>query len=645
MIVQTDTISDLEKIITRNDFEGTDSAIFRERLLGKTQGRSWLLGAEVMVLALESLAPENPGVELIAGHHGGAILPFFEYFTKSSLFADYVHVPHEQLAGHMAEGINAAGKTGVAVATSGPGATNLVTAFYDGRMCSRGVVFITGNVATTVAGSEAFQEAPITEMLRPVAKKVYYVTDPAEIPKIMYEAFVTAQSGRPGPVLIDVPKNIQLAKVPVSGLQYSTFSPQQSNYDLEEIVTKFHVLMERILTSEQPLLYIGGGAKPAWLELREFVYKTGIPVVTTLKGKGIFPETAHVESNEVLQLPPEVLNVLSLGMMGMHGTAFANYATDRADLLINIGARFDDRVTGNFREFAKGAYIVQINVDPKGIGPQNIENPRRPHLEIALDSRKALQIMNLLINRRLNLNRWHDEIRELKEQYPLDYDGREHLIRSARPSNENGYIKPQYVIEKIFELTRGLHAIVADVGQHQMWTAQFYKSNDSLSLDTTGGAGTMGYSLPAALGLYRILRKLGNPKEVSVIVGDESFMQTPHTLELYRRLQPNIKIFVIDNKEFDGTPGGMVRQWYDRVHKNTRLPVDGESDIVSIANGFGIPGHAVNRYQEVEPSIKKALSVRGPYLVRFRVDPREDCLPMIPGGTTVKDMVLYQKPK
>ncbi len=640
-----DKILTLDRILQEPYFKGTSNDVYFERIAQSLAGRDSVSGAELMVICEESLAPENPGINVSAGHHGGAILPYYEFFTKSRLFERYSHVPHEQIAGHMAEGVAYFGYVGVAKATSGPGATNLVTAIFDAYMDSKAVVFITGNVSQKVRGSMAFQEAEITEMVKPHSKRVYYVEDARAIPKILYEAFYVAPSGRPGPVLIDIPKDVQLAQIKPSEIDRNFAVPgflDGNKYSAEEALELFERLAEMINDSKRPLLYIGAGAREAWRELRRFAYQTGIPVTSTLKGKGVFPENSP----------------LSLGMLGMHGTAYANKCTELTDLLIAVGARFDDRVTGDPIAFSSQARIADINIDPRGICPNGV---RQPDLTIKLDAKKSLRILNLLGMPTGNLAEWHSEIEDLKAKFPLEYDGRSELFKpkplTSRIADSlkimpplsrfagNKPIKPQYIIEKIFQLTKGEYIVFADVGQHQMWAAQYYLAKSPSQFDTSGGSGTMGYSMPAAFGINNILKYLGDDRKIAVIVGDESFMMVPQTLDLYARTKAGIKVFVINNKAPDGTPGGMVSQWYRIVHQNTSHPVKDSRDIAKIAQGFGVPSENVLYANKVESSIRRALNTNGPYLVSFKVDPYEDCLPMIPGGGRVRDMITYQDKK
>jgi len=676
---------DLEGLLAGQEFNGTKWDSYVRRIQEKLAGKPKVSGADLMTMCLEALEPENPGVKYIAGHHGGAILPFYEPYTKSRLFGGYIHTPNEQIAGFFDEGFaDATGLVGMSVKTSGPGATNGVTDFYDKSMDSLRSVSISGNVPESAAGSKAFQEAPIIDIVKPVAKRTYYVTDPRDIPRVFYESFYFAATGHPGPVWVDVAKSAMIERnsVPPEEINFTYAVEKPSTDSLEEILVKLEVLASKIRDSKRPILYVGGGVKlaGAWSELTNFARKLGIPVTTSIKGKGVFPEN----------------DPLSLGMLGMHGTAYANYAIEEADLIINLGARYDDRVTGNPAQWCKQAYHVHIDIDPQGIGPNRL---RQPDLTIKFDVKNILRVLNQLANQRPdvkpNLEDWYNALSFLKQEFPLWYGDREKLLRpetnlARKLNNFKSHLptmyfsfpkfaervlrsiedyfkylsfvsdfklpnsvflrrreptKPQYVTEMIHRETRGIYAVVADVGQHQMWTAQYYLTNDPRNWDTSGGAGTMGSSLAKALGRYFGFKETKNYTPIAVIVGDESFMMNPQVLELYRRLNPNIKAFVIDNKAEDGTPGGMVRQWYRRVHNNTSLPVKGGRDIAKIARGFGVNAINVYRTGDVIPALRKALSHEGPYVVNFRVDPMEDCLPMYPSGGTIDQMITHQNPK
>lgn len=656
LTIDSNVRSELESILLEPDFVFTPKKDFENRIKERLHEISKVKGSELAVICLEALAPENPGIRHIAGHHGGAILPFYEFFTKSPLHGpqdsgigstrgdgiaspltrlvpllfpytsfdgEYVHVPHEQIAGHIAQGIANTGVVGVAVVTSGPGSTNLITPYYDAYMDSKPVVFISGNAATTAAGSMAFQEAPITKMVKPVSKKTYYVDDAAKIPGVVYKAFYTAQLGRPGPVWIDLPKDMQMGYIDVAHIKYNFRLPQW-NYDKpEDVIDKTVFLADKILQAEKPVLSVGGGARKAYEEVRKFAHYTGIPVTFTLRGKGIMDETA-------------VDDFVLLDALGMHGAAYANVAVDNCDLYVNLGGRFDDRVTGNVREFVRNAYSVHIDADPKGIGPQGNGRPnRQPDVTIKADSRKVMKMLNVLIPEKLGISSWHDTIQNLKTEFPFDYDRR----ANARTAESiDSLIKPQHVIEQIFEITKGEYSVVHDVGQHGMWTMQYFRPKNPFAYDTSGGSGTMGYAIPAAFGLWKI-----SNKKVIAIVGDESFRQTPQALELLFAYDADIKIFVVDNKAPDGTPGGMVRQWYDLIHNGTSFQVKNRPTIVSIAGGYGIPAKEVSDFRYVKESIEKAVQRNGPNLTVFKVDPAENCLPMIPSGGTVKDMKVYQR--
>lgn len=615
----------LLETMAEEPFKPTGINDFKKRLWRGISSMTEVSGAQLMVASLEALAEENAGIRSIAGHHGGAILPYYEFFTKSPLYSSYVHTPNEQIAGFMAKGLAlGTGHVGVASVTSGPGGTNIITPFYDAAMDSVPMVVISGNVATSVKDSMAFQEAPIANMVKPVAKGVHYINKANDIPKILFDAFCRAAYGRPGPIWLDFPKDIQFGKVPPKEVMQTleNYNPPKDN--VIRINGEIDELAKRISNSQRPALYVGGGVKSAraWNELRRLASDLGIPTTTTLMGKGLFPET----------------DKLSLGMLGMHGTAYANYAINEADLLINVGARFDDRVTGNPKTFAKNGYIVHIDVDPRGIGPNGLRNPE---LTIKADAKNTLMLLNDAGIRARDLSAWHARIEELKKGIPLDYDHRGELLQGKTPELE--FMKPQYAIEMIYRMTGGRHDIVADVGQHQMWAAQYYLAIRPRGFQTSGGAGTMGCSMAQALGAYLGKKLVGDDTPTSVIVGDESFNMNPQTLTLYNRLGANIKVFVIDNKQHDGTPGGMVNQWYHLVHNGTKLPVDGGHTINQIASGFGISNALANNDpRSVNYVVNKALMHSGPFVGVFKVDHNEMCLPMIPGGTSVDKIVTYQ---
>lgn len=539
------------------------------------------------------------------GLHGGAILPFFEVlYTDKDFRKWYVSVPHEQIAGHAAEGVaDSTGKVGVAVVTSGPALTNLATPCYDAWMDSVPVVYIAGDVPRTLAGSRAFQESP-HEMFTFRTKKVFYVDETKNLPRVLAEAFRLAKSGRPGPVLVDVPKDVLTERLtyPEIGLEQNGEKSFVDNAALVE-------LSKRISSAKRPVMYVGGGVRSAeaWDELRQLVDKTGIPVAYTLKGKGAFPDS----------------NQLCLGPIGMHGSATANYAVDGADLLLVLGARFDDRVIGDPKLFAPDAYIAHFDNDPQGIGPKGA---RQPNLVVNGNLKDSLGILNSIEYVAPELREWYTQISGWKESYPFHtQDGED--------------IKPQFVIQTLSELLEGRSEDVicaTDVGQHQMWTMQHYKASNPRGFLTSGGAGTMGYGLPAALGA-----KLANPdKPVVVVTGDASYDMLTPTLRLYRRLQPDIKVIVIDNASGDSLYGGMVNQWLRRGSRRARPKAAELPDIVSVAQGYKIPASTIKDPEKVYPSIAQALGMKGPVVLNFKVDPHEEVYPFVPPGKSVKEMEI-----
>lgn len=607
--MKTTTIQQTRRAKTQTSKQTTRED-FLQRLQQQLKNKTAVSGGALVVAALEALTPENPGIKHIAGHHGGAILPFYEHYSTSKLFEGYIHVPNEQIAGFIAKGFaNTYNQVGVAIATSGPGATNLITPFYDCYMDSSPVVFITGNVPAAVSGSMAFQEAPIKEMAATVAKNVYYITKTQDIPRILAEAFTQAQEGRPGPIWIDIPKDVQLAKIHPKDI--TPINKQKTTHKKPDVSR----IIQALKQASKPVILAGGGIKMAGAhqELRDFAKKHQIPVTNTLKAKGVYPETDE----------------LALRMLGMHGTAYANHAVNETDFLLVIGARFDDRVIGDPNKFASQATIAHIDIQPNGIGADK----RQPEIVISADAKSALQALNTQDIQTKNYSTWHQRIHELKKTYPLDYD------RTSKA------LKPQKAIDIIWAITAGKHAIIADVGQHQMWTAQHYASAIPNGFDTSAGSGTMGCSMAQALGSYLARQEAGDETPITVICGDESFMMNPNTLALYEKIQPDITVVVIDNKAEDGTPGGMVRQWYVDAHNNTQLPVKGKQEIVRISQGFGVPALEADDVEQAIKIIESAFSREGPEVISLKVDSQEKCLPMMPPGKTVNEMITYQDNK
>lgn len=562
-------------------------------------------GAEIMVAALE-----KAGVDTIFAYPGGASMQFHQALTRSKKIRTILP-RHEQGGVFMAEGYaRATGRAGVCMATSGPGATNLITGIADAWMDSVPLIAITGQVARAMIGKSAFQETDVFGMTLPVVKHNYLVMDVNDIPRIVKEAFHIATTGRPGPVVIDVPKDVQgdrtqpifPDKVHLRGL---VPPPKADDLALHEVLG----LIEK---AERPMLYVGGGiiSSNAAAELKKFAEATHIPVTTTLMGIGAFPET----------------HPLSVKWLGMHGTVYANYAVDQCDLLLAFGVRFDDRVTGKVSEFAKHATIVHVEVDNS-----EINKNKAVHLPILSDVKYALQRLNQIIaaegRKRKSFPAWQQQINTWKKQYPLHY--------TAEP----GRIMPQQVIEELFQLTKGEAILTTGVGQHQMWAGQFYDFNHPRSFLTSAGLGSMGYGYPAALGA-----KVACPdRQVIDIDGDGSFVM--NIQELATAVAENIpaKAVIINNQYL-----GMVAQWEDRFfdcnrgHTFLGLEHDKQRiypDFIKICEGFGVRAERVIDPKDLRGALKRMLDCKEPYVLDVMVPYTDHVLPMIPAGKTVKDII------
>lgn len=543
---------------------------------------------------VESLLKEK--VEILFGYPGGAVLPLFDVLYDSPL--RFILVRHEQAAAHMADGYSrTTGKVGVCLATSGPGATNLVTGIATAYMDSVPLVAITGQVFTSMIGNDAFQEADITGITRPITKHNYLVKDVRDLARIFKEAFHIASTGRPGPVLIDVPKDVQTAETEFNYPKDVDIRGYNPNY--EGHPNQIKRALEAIASAEKPVLYIGGGiiSSGSHQELREFAERTSIPVTSTLMGLGGFPGT-HKQF---------------LGMLGMHGLRPANYAMHEADLIIGMGVRFDDRVTGKLTEFAKNARIIQIDIDPTSISKSVAVT-----IPIVGDVRLILHELNKGAGK-CDIAPWHKKITEWQEKYPLKYDRR-------------GKLKPEFVIEEIYRLTKGEAVITTEVGQNQMWTAQYYKFDHPRQFATSGGLGTMGYGFPAAIGA-----QLGNPdKVVFDIAGDGSIQMNIQELATAVINKIPVKVAILNNGFL-----GMVRQWQELFYKKrysfTRL--DSSPDFVKVAEAYGAVGIRVEKEEEVAPAIEKAIKTPQPVFIDFRVEPEENVYPMVPPSAALKDMV------
>jgi acetolactate synthase I/II/III large subunit len=548
---------------------------------------------------LECLKQE--GVDTIFGYPGGAVIPIYDEIYKFKGIR-HILVRHEQGAGHMAEGYAlATGKVGVCLATSGPGATNLVTPITDAMMDSVPLVAITGQVKTAAIGTDAFQEADITGITMPITKHNWLVKDVTKLPEILAEAFYIARSGRPGPVLVDIPVDISKTMfdyTPVLSVNVPSYKPT-----FEGNARQIRRAAELIDEAERPILYVGGGAinAEANKEVRLLAELADIPVTTTLKGLGAFPET----------------HPLSLGMLGMHGTAYANYAVHDTDLLIAVGARFDDRVTGKTDEWVPKAKIIHIDVDPAEIG-----KVLQPDVPIVGDVKYVLTELLKQVKPR-KCKAWNEHIDAWKSEYPLCFP-------------DDGQIHGQSVVEQIGDFTKHDALVVTDVGQHQMWAAQYYKYQFPHQMITSGGLGTMGFGLPAGIGA-----QFGQPnKTVIVITGDGSIQMCIQELMVATIYKLPIKICILNNQFL-----GMVRQWQELFWDSRYSSVDLEAspDFVLLAQAYGAKGIRVTDPEDVQGALAEAMAYTdGPTVIDFRIAKEGNVYPMIPTGGTIEQMVVQR---
>jgi len=551
-----------------------------------------LTGAQMIC---ESLVRE--GVEVIFGILGGSLLPLYDVLPHYPQLR-HILVRHEQGAAHAADGYaRATGKVGVCFATSGPGATNLVTGIANACLDSVPMVAITGQVARPFIGKDAFQEVDITGITMPITKHNYLVMDAASVPEIVKEAFHLARTGRPGPVLIDLPRDVQIDQAEFN-------YPSKPNLPSYKPVLKGHPAQIKkaaklINEAKKPVIIAGRGViiSAAFAELKELVEQAQIPLVTTLLGISCFPES----------------HVLSYGMLGMHGMAYANMAVDAADLIIAIGMRFDDRATAKVSDFAPHAHVIHIDIDPAEIG-KNV----RVDVPIVGDVKAVLKELNKLI---VVTNRT-DWIRQ------LDDWRREHPSLVIRPGES---ILPQYVVRQIYEATSGEAIIVTGVGQHQMWAAQHYWYDKPNTFISSGGLGTMGFGLPAAIGA-----KVGCPNDtVWCIDGDGSLQMTIQELATAVQDKVAVKIAVLHNNYL-----GMVRQWQEMFYGKRYVATPLSSpDFVKVAEAYGLPGLRVERREEVVPAIQQAMAEPGPFLIDFIVEPEENVYPMVPPGASLAEVL------
>jgi len=554
-------------------------------------------GSQIIV---ESLIKEN--VEYMFGYPGGVVIPIFHELYNAPI--KFILSRHEQGAIHAADGYaRASGKTGVVLATSGPGATNLVTGIATAHLDSVPIVAITGQVSTNLIGNDAFQEVDIIGITRPITKHNYLVQDIKDLAKIIKEAFHIASTGRPGPVVIDVPVDISNS---MHNFEYpSTVSIRGYKPTYDGHTGQISKACKLIEASKKPIIYAGGGIviSNSSDELREFVKKTGIPVTTTLLGMGVYPETDN----------------LSMNMLGMHGTYYANYAVHHSDLLIAIGARFDDRVTGKISDFIPHAKVIHIDIDPASVSKNVLVD-----IPIVGDCKKILKMMNKEINPP-KIDEWVEELIKVKKDHPLQYD-----------MKDGGEIKPQYVVEQFYELTEGKAVITTEVGQNQMWAAQFFKYTEPRTFISSGGLGTMGYGLPAAIGA-----QLARPdRRVIDIAGDGSIQMNIQELIVAAQHKLPIIIAILNNGFL-----GMVRQWqqlfWDKRYSHTCI--DFAPDFIKLAEAYGCEGIMVTEQKEVAPAIKKALKITDkPIIIDFKVSKEENVYPMVPAGKTLKDIIMRE---
>ena len=555
-----------------------------------------MTGAEIIIRSLE-----KEKVEYMFGYPGGVVIPIFHQLFNAPF--NFILSRHEQGALHAADGYaRASGKVGVALATSGPGATNLVTGIATAYMDSVPLVIFTGQVSRDMIGNDAFQEVDITGVTRPITKHNYLVQDIKDLSRIIREAFHIASTGRPGPVLIDVPVDISKSEYKFSYPEKVSIRGYKPVY--EGHPNQIKKACRLIEASKKPVIYSGGGVviSNAAGELREFVKKTGIPVTTTLLGMGAFPET----------------DPLSLEMLGMHGTYYSNQAVHDSDLLIAIGARFDDRVTGKITEFIPNAKVIHIDIDPASVSKNVMVD-----VPIVGDCKKILAEINSLI-KAPKIKEWSDEIQKLKAENPLSYE------------NNSKEIKPQYVVEKIYEETKGDAVICTEVGQNQMWAAQFYKYTSPRTFISSGGFGTMGYGFPAAIGA-----QLARPdKKVIDIAGDGSIQMNIQELIVAVQHRLPIIIAVLNNGFL-----GMVRQWqqlfFDKRYSHTCINC--APDFVRLAEAYGAVGIRIEKKEDVTPAIRRALEEKDrPVLLDFHISREENVYPMVPAGKSIKETIMRE---
>jgi acetolactate synthase I/II/III large subunit len=541
-------------------------------------------------------------VEYIFGYPGGSVLKIYEHLYDID-FLKHILVRHEQGATHAAEGYaKATGKVGVVLVTSGPGATNTVTGIADAYMDSVPIVVFTGQVATHLIGNDAFQEADIVGITRPITKHNFLVRDVRELASTIKKAFYIASTGRPGPVLVDLPKDVIAAKCEFEYPETVELRGYKPTYTGHQ--NQIKKAAEVIKNSKRPLLYVGGGVlmSDGTNELKIFAKENNLPVTMTLQGLGAFPGS----------------DKQSLGMLGMHGTYWANQAVNNCDVLVALGARFDDRVTGKIETFAANAYKIHVDIDPTAIDKNVVVD-----LPVVGDVKHVIAELAVEMNQPPDINEWWEQIRAWEEECPLDYDF------------DDGRLRIQYVLEKISEKTKGNAVVVTDVGQHQMWTAQYYKFNNPRSHISSGGLGTMGFSVPASIGAAFGVKD----RMIISISGDGGFQMNIQELITASYNKLPIKFIIMNNGFL-----GMVRQWQELFHAEKYSFTDlshSNPDFMKVGEAFGLAAFSTDSPKEVDDILEKAFNINDrPVLIEFKVAREEMVFPMVPSGGSISDIMV-----